>query len=378
MFTLPRLKILLTSIFSLLFLMLIISAGCEKKEQAIKVGIAGPLTGLDAKMGADFRNGVLIAVEEWNNKGGVLGKKIDITIGDDQSDPKQAVAVANKLVNEGAVGIIGHFNSSCSIPASDVYNRAGIPMITPASTNPLFTERGYRGIFRVCGTDDQQGKVAAEFVRNRLNVKRIAIIHDKTTYGQGLADLFKKHLGDKIEVVYYGSITRGDKDFKTVLTSIKGKRPELLYFGGIYSEAGLLVKQAREIGITEPFMGGDGVIDQKFVEIAGEKAAEGTYLTFSPDPKNIPAAGGFMEKYKARYGELGPYSIYPYVAINILLDAIKEAGTTDGKVLAEKLHSIEFSGALGKIKFTEKGDVFHSHYVVWITKSGRFEEYWKP
>lgn len=378
MFTLSRLKIFLTPIFSLLFLLLIILAGCEKKEQVIKIGITGPMTDRDAKMGADFRNGVSIAIEEWNSKGGVLGKRIAVTIGDDQSDPKQAVAVANKLVNEGAVGIIGHFNSNCSIPASDVYNRAGIPMITPASTNPQLTERGYRGIFRVCGTDDQQGKVAAEFARSRLSIKRIAIIHDKTTYGQGLADFFRKHLGDKIEIVYYGGITRGDKDFKTVLTSIKGKKPELLYFGGIYSEAGLLVKQAREIGLTVPFMSGDGVIDQMFVEIAGGKAVEGTYLTFSPDPKNIPAARDFIEKYKVKYGEMGPYSIYAYVAINILLDAIKEAGTTDGKALAEKLHSIEFSGALGKIKFTEKGDVLHSHYVVWITKSGKFEEYWKP
>lgn len=352
--------------------------GCKKKEDTIKIGIAGPMTGAQAKMGTDLRNGVTIAVEKWNSKGGVLGKKIEIVIGDDQADPKQAVAVANKLINEGVAGIIGHFNSSCSIPASDVYNRAGIPMISPGSTNPRLTERGYRGVFRVCGRDDQQGRVAADFVTNKLKIKRVAVIHDKTTYGQGLADEFKKNLGSAVEVVYYGGITQGDKDFKTVLTSIKEKKPEIIYFGGIYPETGLLVKQSREINLNVPFMSGDGSIDPKFVEIAGEKAAEGTYLTFSPDPMNIPAAKGFIEEYNAKFGELGPYSIYAYDAINILLTAIKDAGSTDGKTVIEKLHSIEFSGALGKIKFTDTGDVTDSPYVVWITKNGKFEEYWKP
>lgn len=360
------------------FFITILFSGCKKKEDVIKIGIVGPMTGAQAKMGTDFRNGVAIAVEEWNSKGGVLGKKIEIVIGDDQADPRQAVAVANKLVNEGVAGIIGHFNSSCSIPASDVYNRAGIPMITPASTNPQLTERGYKGVFRVCGRDDQQGKVAADFIIKKLKIKRVAIIHDKTTYGQGLSDEFKKHLGSVAEVVYYGGITQGDKDFKTVLTSIKEKKPEIIYFGGIYPEAGLLVKQAREINITVPFMSGDGSIDPKFVEIAGASAAEGTYLTFSPDPRNIPQAKEFIEKYNAKFGELGPYSVYAYDAINILLTAIKEAGTTDGKAVIEKLHSMEFSGSMGKIKFTDKGDVAGSPYVIWITKNGKFEEYWKP
>ncbi|MEW6116691.1 MAG: branched-chain amino acid ABC transporter substrate-binding protein [Nitrospirota bacterium] len=352
--------------------------GCGKKEDVIKVGVAAQMTGAEAKMGNDFKNGVSIALEEWNSKGGLLGKKIELIVGDDQADPKQAVAVANKLVNEGVIGVIGHFNSSCSIPASDVYNRAGIPMITPASTNPQLTERGSRGVFRVCGTDDQQGKVAADFAKDQLKVKKVAILHDKTTYGQGFADLFKKHLGTAVDVVYYGGITKGDKDFKTVLTSVREKRPDLIFFGGIYPETGLLVKQSREINLTAPFLSGDGSIDPKFVEIAGEKAAEGTYLTFSPDPNNIPTAKSFIEKYKAKFGELGPYSIYAYDAVNILLTAVKEAGTTDGKAVIEKLHSMEFPGALGTIRFTEKGDVAQAPYIVWVTKNGRFVEYWKP
>jgi len=364
--------------FLLFALILFVFLGCEKKPDVIKIAIAGPMTGDQAKMGMDFRNAVTLAVEEWNNQGGVLGKKIELIIGDDQRDPKQAVAVANKFVNQGVVSVIGHFNSSCSIPASDIYNRAGIPMITPASTNPQLTDRGYRGVFRVCGRDDQQGSVAAQFVVSKLKVKKVAVIHDKTTYGQGLADEFKKSLGTNIEVVYYGGIVQGDKDFKTVLTAIKEKKPELIFFGGIYPEGGLLVKQAREIGLKTPFMSGDGVIDPKFIEIAGAKDTEGTYLTFSPDPKNIPTAKAFIERYEKRFGEIGPYSIYAYDAISIMLTAIKNAGTTDGKTIIEKLHSDEYSGALGKIKFDPKGDVTESPYVVWITRSGRFVEYWKP
>jgi branched-chain amino acid transport system substrate-binding protein len=356
----------------------LLSLGCQRKEDIIKIGIAGPMTGDQAKMGMDFKNGVSLAVEEWNNRGGVLGKKIEVLISDDQHDPKQAVSVANKMVNEGVVGVIGHFNSSCSFPASDVYNRAGIPMITPASTNPQLTEKNYNGVFRVCGRDDQQGKIAADFVIKHLKLSEVAILHDKTTYGQGLADEFKNSLSDKVKLVYYGGIVQGDKDFKTVLTVIKEKKPKLIFFGGIYPEAGLLVKQAKELGLTAEFMSGDGTIDPKFIEIAGVSVAEGTYLTFSPDPKNIPSAKGFIDTYQSKYGELGPYSIYAYDATNILLTAIKEAKTTEGKAVIDKLHSIEFISATGKIKFDSKGDVTVAPYVVWITKNGKFEEYRKP
>jgi branched-chain amino acid transport system substrate-binding protein len=361
----------------LVFLLVAALFGCQQKKDVILVGVAGPMTGAQAKMGGDFKNAVQLAVEQWNQAGGLLGKKIEIIVGDDQADPKQAVSVANKLVNEGAVGILGHFNSSCSIPASDVYNRAGIPMITPASTNPALTERGYKNVFRVCGRDDQQGYVAARFVIDNLKLKKVAVLHDKTTYGQGLADEFKKSLGADIEVVYYGGINIGEKDFRTVLTTLKTKRPEFLYFGGIYPEAGLLIRQAREMGIDVPFMSGDGAIDPVFIQIAG-KAAEGAYFTFSPDPNNIPSARSFIEQYKKRFGELGPYSIYAYDAANILFTAIKEANTTDGKKLSEKLHSMTFTGALGTISFDEKGDVAKSPYVVWIAKDGKFQELWRP
>lgn len=357
---------------------LLLLSGCGEQKKTVRIGIAGPMTGPDAKMGSDFRNGVAIAVEEWNAKGGVLGLQIEPVIADDQSDPKQAVAVANKLINDKVIGVIGHFNSSCSIPASDVYNRAFLPVITPGSTNPQLTDRGYRGVFRVCGTDDQQGKIGAEFAVKKLNVQRVAILHDKTTYGQGLADFFRINLGPSVEVVYSAGITRGDKDFKTVLTAMREKKPELIFFGGIYAEAGLLIKQAKELNLTAPFLSGDGAIDPKMIEIAGAAAAEGTYLTFSPDPANIPAAKGFIEKYRAKYGELGPYSIYAYVAANVLLDAIKAANSSDGKAITEKLHAMNFPTALGPVKFSDKGNVTEAPFVVWVTRNGKFVEYWKP
>jgi branched-chain amino acid transport system substrate-binding protein len=366
------------STFLMFFIALSLLSGCEKKPETLKIGVAGPMTGPEAKMGTDFRNAATLAVEEWNAKGGVLGKKIELAVGDDQSDPKQAVSVANKLVNEGVVAVVGHFNSSCSIPASDVYSRAALPMITPGSTNPQLTERGHRSVFRVCGRDDQQGLVGAAFVTRKLNLKKVAVLHDKTTYGQGLAEEFRKNLGSAVQTTYFGGITKGDKDFKTVLTSVRQGGPELIFFGGIYPEGGLLVKQAREINLSVPFMSGDGCIDPKFIEIAGAAAAEGTYLTFGPDPNNIPAAKDFLAKYKARFGEPGPYSIYAYDAVTVLLHAVVAAGTAKGDAVIGKLHSMEFPVSLGILRFTEKGDVSSAPYIVWVTRSGKFEEYWKP
>lgn len=348
--------------------------GCGgKDESVITVGVAGPMTGDQSKMGQDFRNGVELAVEEWNGRGGVLGKKIRIDVNDDQHDPKQAVAVANKMVNKGVVGVIGHFNSSCSIPASDIYAKAGVPMITPASTNPKLTEKGHPTVFRVCGRDDQQGKVAADFVANVLKSKRVAVLHDKTEYGQGLADEFRKSLGTRAEVTAYEAVIQGDKDFKAVLTKVKRADPDLLYFGGVYPEAGLLVRQARELGIAAPLFSGDGTIDTKFIEIAGP-AAEGTYLTFSPDPEKVPTAKSFLDAYRRKYGPHGPYSIYAYDAANILLSAIRDAGTTDGRAVSKKIRDSSFRGALGEIAFDPKGDVRTAPYVVWITRGGKFEE----
>jgi branched-chain amino acid transport system substrate-binding protein len=357
-------------------------SGCSsRRADTIRIAVAGPMTGDQSKQGTDLKNGVELAVAEWNEKGGVLGKKLELLVGDDQHDPKQAVSIANKFVNSGVVGVIGHWNSSASIPASEVYHRTNVPMITPASTNPQVTDRGYSNVFRVCGRDDQQGRVAAEFVVTQLKAQRVAVLHDKTTYGQGLADEFKKSLAaigaDRVEVVYYGGITQGDKDFRGVLTTVASKKPDVYFFGGIYPEGGLLVQQAKEVGLKAPMVSGDGVIDPVFVQIAG-KAAEGTYLTFSPDTTKLPAAQRVLKEYRARYGEPGPYSFYAYDAAQVLLVGIQSAGTTDGFGITQAIHTMTYDGITGRIRFDSKGDLLTTQYVVWVTKNGKFEEFWKP
>ncbi len=339
-----------------------------------KIGVAGPMTGDQGKMGQDIQNGVKLAIQEWNAAN--PNYRMEMMVGDDQHDPKQAVAVANKFVNDGVIGVVGHFNSSASIPASTVYEPNNIVQITPASTNPTFTDRGLWNTFRVCGRDDQQGKVAAAFVAEK-GLKRIAIVHDKTTYGQGLADAFRESLkkDHKIEPVFYGGITQGDKDFSAALTSVKAQNPDVLYFGGIYPEGGLLAKQAKDLGIRARFMSGDGVIDPEFVKIAGKEAAEGSWLTFSPEIKNVPTAKASVEAYEKQFGPVGPYSIYGYVSAKILFDGIKGANARsarDGKKIAEYIRGKTWDTALGKLRFDKKGDVTESPYVVYETKNGEF------
>jgi branched-chain amino acid transport system substrate-binding protein len=352
-------------------------ASCTKKggQEAgvIKIGAAGQLTGPEAVFGSDMLNGVKLAVEEWNAKGGVLGKKIELVPGDDQAEPRQAVAVANKFTAEGVVGVVGHFNSSCSIPASEVYHKAGIPQISHASTNPKLTDQGFENVFRVCGRDDQQGKAAGDFAVQKLKVKRVAVIHDKSTYGQGFAEEFKKNLGPGVEVVAYEGITKGEKDYSPVVTKIKSANPDLIFFGGIYTEGGLLVRQYKAMGGTAPFIGGDGIMSEEMLKIGGP-ATEGTYATFGPDTKEVPSAKGFNENYRKKFGEPGVYSVYAYDAANILLQSIQTVGSTDGKKLIPSIRAIDYNGALGHIQFDAKGDVKDSPYVVWKVEGGKFKQ----
>lgn len=361
----------------MLFITMAISAallGCAREDpDVIKIGAAGPMTGDQSKMGIDLKNAVELAISEWNERGGVLGKKIVMITGDDQADPKQAVSVANKFINQKVAGVVGHWNSNCSIPASEHYHRAGVVMITPATTNPKLTRQGFKNVFRVCGTDDQQGRVAADFVLKRLKPRKVAILHDKSTYGQGLADFFKNAVSNKVEVVYYDGIVQRDPDYKAVLTAIKDKKPDIYFFGGVYPEAGRLVRQAKEIGLNIPMVTGDGVFDPTFINIAGS-AAEGTYVTFGKDPAMLPTAKAFIEKHRARYGEPGPYSIYAYDATNIILSAIQNTGTTDGARLSEYISRTAFDGAFGKITFDKNGDVTKAPYVVWQVKGGGFKQ----
>lgn len=232
-------------------------SGGAAQAATVRIGVGGPMTGDIAQIGQDIANGVRLAVDEWNAAN--PGLKAELVIGDDQADPKQAVAIANKFVNDGVIGIVGHATSACSLAAAPVYLDNGVVQVNPTATNPQITEQGFWNVLRVCGRDDQQGKVAADFVAGK-GLERVAILHDKGAYGQGLANAFRDALkrDHGIDAVYYGSVTRGDKDFAAVLTSVKGAKPQVLYYGGYHAEGGLLAKQAKALGIGARFMGPTG------------------------------------------------------------------------------------------------------------------------
>jgi branched-chain amino acid transport system substrate-binding protein len=312
-----------------------------------------------------------MAVEEFNAKGGVLGRKIEIVTRDDQAEPKLAPVAAQQLVAEHVVGVIGHFNSGSTIPASEIYHKAGIVTITPASTNEAVTDRGYADVFRVCGRDDRQAPAAANFIVNTMKAKKVAIFDDRTAYGKGLADNVEKGLKDKVEIVFHEGFAKEERNFRPYLSKLKDAGVDVWYFGGIYEQAAPMVLQANQLGITAPMMSGDGVHGYKegFLQVCG-KACEGTLTTFpytSPD---------FPEKYGKRFNgkEPGPYAVFSYTATQTLLEGIAKAGSTEGAKVAAAMHEAEFDTPIGKIRFDAKGDVVEKpegNYVVWVVKDGK-------
>ena len=362
-------------IISLCLLAVPLLLGFKFGGDTIKVGVAVPLSAGAEQIGTDVKNGVALAVAEWNAKGGVLGKKIELVVGDDRGDAAMAATVANRLIESGVVGVIGHVNSDVSLAALKYYNRAGIPMITPASTNPSLTTKGYTGVFRTCGKDDLQTKIAADFIA-KFKFKKIAFIHDKTIYGQWLVDEFMKHVRGKVDEVHYAGFAQEDKDFQPILKALLTKQPSLIYFGGIYSDAALLLKQSRESGIDAVFMSADAAADQKFVEIAGAaNTIRDVYFTAAPDIKKLSSAKNFVAAYEQKFGAIGEYSAYAYDAANALFKALEQAGTTSGKKVVAELHDLSFDGVTGKIKFNAEGDVTNASYTIWTIKDGKLVEY---
>jgi branched-chain amino acid transport system substrate-binding protein len=259
------------------------------------VGVAGPLTGPNAAFGAQLQKGAEQAAADINAAGGINGEQIKIVLGDDVSDPKQGVSVANKFVADGVKFVIGHFNSGVSIPASEVYAENGILQITPASTNPVFTERGLWNTFRTCGRDDQQGAVAGAYIAANFKDAKVAVVHDKTPYGQGLADLTKAAMNEAgVKEVVYEGITAGDKDFSALIAKMKEAGVSLVYYGGLHTEAGLIMRQMADQGLKATLMSGDGIVSNELASIAGD-AVNGTLMTFAPDPRKNPAAKELVE-----------------------------------------------------------------------------------
>jgi ABC-type branched-subunit amino acid transport system substrate-binding protein len=351
-------------------------------SHTIKIGIAGPMTGGDAKMGQEFEKVGRLALEE--RKGMVAGHKIEFLVEDDKSDPKEAVSVANKLVNGGVKAVIGHYNSSCTIPASDIYNEASIVHITPTSSNPKITERGYKMLYRIITRDDQQGVFVADYLKDVAKAKRVAIIHDKTTYGQGLAEETQKALEKLgIKPVFFEAITRGEKDFTPVVTKLKATNPDYSYFTGYYAEGGILVRQFRDVGVPGTFFAGDANQDPVFIETAG-KAGEGVIMSTAPLPEQVPAAAEFLKKFIAKYGPgPGPFVHYDFDAFNILFAAMEGAGKEidNPKAVSAEIRKVkDYKGASGTITFNDKGDVLgrEKQFIVLVIKDGKFTTHWAP
>jgi branched-chain amino acid transport system substrate-binding protein len=335
----------------------------------VKFGVGGPITGPNAATGAQMKNGVDQAAADINAAGGILGQKISVSYGDDVSDPKQGVSVANKFAADGVKFVIGHYNSGVTIPSSEVYQENGILQITPASTNPTVTERKMWNIFRVCGRDDQQGQVAGEYIVKHFKGKKIAVVHDKTTYGKGLADEMKKTINKAgMKEVLYEGINTGEKDFSALVSKIKQSGADLIYWGGLYTEGGLIVRQMRDQGVKAPLMGGDGITSDEFASIGGP-GVEGTLMTYGPDPRNKPDAKKVVEEFRAKKFEPEAYTLYSYAGVQIIKQAAEAAKSLDPKKVAEKMHSgMPFKTVLGDISYDKKGDITKLDYVMYIWK----------
>jgi branched-chain amino acid transport system substrate-binding protein len=345
----------------------------------ITVGSAGPMTGGQATFGRQMSEGAEQAIADINAAGGVLGKKLRLEIGDDACDPKQARSVAEKLSGMGAGVVVGHYCSSSSIPASDAYLDGGVLQITPASTNPLFTERGMWNTFRTCGRDDQQGPFAADYLAKNFKGKNIAVINDKTTYGKGLADEVKKALNaagvtEKLNESY----NQGDKDFNALVSKLKLNNIDIVYDGGYHQEAGLIVRQMRDQGLKTILMAGDALASREFASITGA-AGEGVLFTFPPDPRKRPTAVAVVKAFKDKGIDPEGYVLYTYAAFQIWAQAAAKVGTTDPQKVAATMRAGTWDTVLGPIGFDKKGDITGGGWAVYRwDKDGDYQEITEP
>ncbi len=331
----------------------------------VTIAVAGPLTGGESAFGRQMKNGADQAVADLNAAGGVLGKKLALDAEDDACDPKQARSVAEKIASAKIPFVAGHFCSSSSIPASEAYADGNVLQITPASTNPLFTERKLWNVARVCGRDDQQGLVAAAYIAKNFKGKNIAILDDKTTYGKGLADETKKSLNKAgIKEKLSESYNKGDKDFNAIVSRLKLEKIDLVYVGGYHQEAGLILRQMRDQGLKTVLMSGDALADKEYASITGP-AGEGTLFTFGPDPRNKPTAKAIVEKFKANKIDPEGYTLYTYAAIQVWSQAVKKAGSMDPKKVMSAIKAGAWDTVLGKLEIDAKGDLKQIDYVVY-------------
>ena len=351
------------------------AAPAAAETMTVKIGHAGPLTGGIAHLGKDDENGVHLAVDEATAKKlKIGGKTIEFKMmsEDDQADAKLGPTIAQKFVDAKVAGVVGHLNSGVSIPASAVYNQGGIPMISGSATNPKLTEQGFKTIFRTVGRDDQQGPAVAAYIANELKLKKIAIADDATAYGEGLANEVEKTLkAAGVQIVAREKTNDKATDFKAILTKIKGKAPDGIFYGGMDATGGPMLKQARELGIKAPFTFGDGACTAEMSKLAGP-ASEGMICSQAGIPTQM-ASKDFQDAFNKKYGEVKQYAPFFYDATKVLIAAMQHADSTDPAKYLPEIAKIKFDGATGHIEFDDKGDRKDAEMTIFQMKGGKVE-----
>ena len=348
------------------------AAAAAEDVVVVKIGVAGPLTGGIAHLGKDDENGAHLSIDEHTARKLKIGGKtvkFEMMSEDDQADPKMGPTIAQKFVDAKVAGVAGHLNSGVTIPASAVYNQAGIPMISGSATNPKLTEQGFKNVFRTVGRDDQQGPAIAQYLAN-MKVKKVAIADDATAYGEGLANEVEKTLkAAGVQVVAREKATDKTTDFKAILTKMKGKAPDAVFYGGMDATGGPMVKQARELGIKSVFSFGDGACTDEMAKLAGA-AAEGLICSQAGLPASA-ASKEFNDAFKAKYGDVKQYAPFFYDAVGLLIAAMQKADSTDPAKYLPELQKISYNGATGKIEFDEKGDRKNAEITIFTLKDGK-------
>lgn len=336
------------------------------QDMVVKIGHVGPTSGGIAHLGKDNENGAKLAIEDLNAKGVKIGgktAKFELLTEDDAGDPKQGTAVAQKLVDQKVQGVVGHLNSGTSIPASKIYSDAGIPQISPSATNPKYTRQGFKTTFRVVADDVHLGGTLGRYAVNTLKGKSIAVIDDRTAYGQGVADEFKKAVvGAKGKVVGHEYTTDKATDFMAILTTLKAKKPDVVFFGGMDAVAGPMLRQMKSLGIKAKFMGGDGICSAELAKLAGDAMADDqVYCAEAGGVEGKQKAGmeAFKAKFKAKFNaDVQIYSPYVYDSVNVMVAAMEKAGSSDpAKYLPVLAKTTNFQGVTGPITFDAKGDI---------------------
>lgn len=353
------------------------SAAENAANWVVKIGHSAPMTGPQAHLGKDNENGVRLAIDELNaNPPTIAGKpvKFELLSEDDQADPRQATTVAQKFLDEKVNAVIGHLNSGTTIPSSTLYASAGIPQISPSATNVKYTQQGFKTAFRVMANDAQQGSVLGQYAVNEMKAKNIAIIDDRTAYGQGLADEFEKSAkAAGANIVGHEFTSDKATDFTAILTKIKGLNADLLFFGGMDAQGAPMIKQMRTLGVSLPLLGGDGIHTAEFMSLAGE-AGEGVTASLPGVPlQSMPGGPAFAQKFEGKYGKIQLYAPYCYDAVMVLADAMKKANSIDSKVYLPALAGTEYEGVTARISFDDKGDLKGGAITVYRIEGGQWK-----